>query len=298
MDEKASIHTVNDVIDEITALAFTQSPIAMLILDENATIIKTNIALTHLLGYNEIDLLGKHISILESNRNELSLYDTCCKDTMQEEQNESCEVYLLTNYDVHLLVRKNNKRLISQGKNYTLLTFEDITEQKKVLEHYQHLSTHDPLTGLANRVLLYDNFKKAQQRAIRNHQKMALLVCDINEFKQFNDSHGHDLGDSVLKTVARTLEHMLRASDTVARYGGDEFVLILEEIEHSSAITQIISKIQEAFPIRCINGAESYRINMSIGYAYFPDEGYSFNELIQIADKNMYQEKKNFYSSR
>ena len=106
-----------------------------------------------------------------------------------------------------------------------------LREQKRILEHYQHLSTHDPLTGLANRVLLHENFKKAQHRAIRNDQKMALLVCDINEFKQFNDSHGHELGDSVLKLVAKTLEKLLRANDTVARYGGDEFVLILEDID-------------------------------------------------------------------
>lgn len=298
MEKTASIHTEKDSVNEIAALAFTQNPTATLILDENATIIKTNFALDHLLGYNETDLLGKHISIFESNQNERSLYDICYKDTVQEEYDDSCEMYIRCKNDVHLVVRKNSKSIISHGKQYTLLVFEDITEQKRILEHYQHLSTHDPLTGLANRVLLDENFKKARQRAIRNNQKMALLVCDINEFKQFNDSHGHDLGDSILKVVARTLERMLRANDTVARYGGDEFVLILEEIDNSSEITHIITKIKDAFHIACINGKEEYKINMSIGCSYFPDEGYSFNQLIEIADKNMYQDKKHFYDLR
>ncbi len=209
--KKLFIQTEKALADEIVGLAFTQNPIAMLILDENATILKTNFAFHELTGYDEIDLLGKHISLFELDQNETSLYDTCYKNSWHAENNDSCEMYILCKNDLHLLVRKKIKHIVSNEKQYTILTFEDISEEKRVLEYYQHLSTHDPLTGLANRVLLHDNFKKAQHRAIRNNQKMALLVCDINEFKQFNDSYGHDLGDSVLKIVAKTLEKMLRS---------------------------------------------------------------------------------------
>lgn len=284
------------LVDDIAILAFTQNPIAMLILDENATILKSNVAFNELTGCDEIDIYGKHISLFESDRNETSLYDTCYKNTMQSEHDNSCEIYLSCKNDVHLLVRQMSKHIIDKGKEYTILTFADITEEQRILEHYQHLSTHDSLTGLANRALLQDNFKKAKQRAIRNNKKMALLVCDINEFKQFNDSYGHNLGDNILKIVARTLEEVLRANDTVARYGGDEFVLILEDIAHIDQIAQIITKIKASFPLSRINSEENYKINISIGCAYFPNEGYSFNELIQIADQNMYQDKKDFYS--
>ena len=297
MQETLSIRAEKALVDDISSLAFTQSPIAMLILDENATILKTNLALNELTKYDEIDLVGKHISFFEFIQNVSLLDDISYGNTMQTEQDNICDIYLRCNNNEHILVRKNSKNIMSDSKQYTILAFEDITEQNRILEHYQHLSTHDPLTGLANRVLLHENFKKAQHSAIRNHQKMALLLCDINEFKQFNDSHGHELGDSVLKLVAKTLEKVLRTNDTVARYGGDEFVLILGEIDNINQITQIIAKIKDAFPISCINDEENYKINMSIGYAYFPDEGYSFNELIQIADQNMYQEKKSFYSS-
>lgn len=296
MQKTLLIHEKKSPVDDLAALAFIQNPISTLILDENATIIKTNFAFDKLLGYSENDLLGKHISLFESNRNESSLHDACYKNTMQPEHENSCEIYVLCKNDVHLLVRKNSKNIISHGKQYALLTFEDITEQKYILEHYQHLATHDVLTGLANRVLLHENFKKAQHRAIRSHQKMTLLVCDINEFKQFNDRYGHELGDCVLKAVAKTLEKVLRANDTVARYGGDEFVLILEEIDNSNQINHIITKIKAAFPVTCINDKEEYEINLSIGSACFPDDGYSFNQLIEIADKNMYQDKNDFYN--
>jgi diguanylate cyclase (GGDEF)-like protein len=125
---------------------------------------------------------------------------------------------------------------------------------------------------------------------------MALLICDINEFKQCNDSYGHDFGDTVLKVVAKTLEELLRTNDTVARYGGDEFVLILEDIGHSDQISKIVMTIKAAFPMTIIQDEQACKIDMSIGSACFPDNGNNFNEIIQIADQNMYQEKKYFYS--
>ncbi len=274
--------TEKQLSNDLATLVFTQNPIAMLILDANGTILKTNLALNSLTQYDETDLIGKHISFFEFTQNE-ALLD---------------EVYIRCKHNKHLLIRKNSNNVMSESKKlYTILTFEDITEQKRILEHYQYLSTHDPLTGLANRVLLHENFTRAQHSAIRNHQKMALLVCDINGFKQFNDTHGHDLGDSVLKLVAKTLKKLLRANDTITRYGGDEFVLILENIDNIDQITQVITKVKAAFPISSMNGEENYKITMSIGSACFPDEGYRFNELIEIADHNMYQEKKEFYCS-
>ena len=245
--------------NDIEALAFTENPMAMLILDENATILKANQAFKKLTKYNDIELLGEHISLLESNKN-------------------------------------GHKHILNHGKQYCILTLQDITEQKRILEHYQHLSTHDSLTGLANRTLLHDNFKEAQKRAIKNDQKILLLLCDINGLKQLNDSYGHDFGDETLKVVAKILEKLLCANDTVSRYGGDEFVLILEDITRSNQIRQIVDKIRSAFPVSIMNGEQACQINMSIGSAFFPNEGSNFDQLIKIADQNMYQEKKHFYN--
>lgn len=99
----------------------------MLILDENATILKTNFAVHALTGYDEMDLFGKHISLFESDQNETSLYGTCYNNILLTENNDSCEMYILCKNDLHLLVRKKIKHIVSNEKQYTILTFEDIT---------------------------------------------------------------------------------------------------------------------------------------------------------------------------
>jgi len=135
----------------------------------------------------------------------------------------------------------------------------------------------------------------AELRAVRHRQKMALLICDINGFKEYNDRYGHEFGDKVLKKVSKKLEELLRRNDIVSRYGGDEFVLILEDISHSETISKIVAAIKTAFPITVMNNDKPCLISMSIGSACYPSDGRNFSELIQIADRNMYKEKNNFY---
>lgn len=289
--------------NDLAAFAFMQNPIAMLVLDQNATILNINYAFNQLTGYNEIDCIGKSISFLKSNRNETSLYDMSGRNIMYSEQDKrksvqdkTLEMYLLCKNDVHLLVRKNSKHIISDDKQYTILTFEDITEEKKALEYYQYLATHDSLTGLANRVLLEDKFKKAQDRATKSHRKMAILLWDINGFKHCNDKYGHEFGDTVLTVVANTLEELHRPDDTIARYGGDEFVVILEDIEHSDQVAHVIARIKDSLPVTIMHGDKVCQINMSVGSACFPENGNDFNTLVQVADEEMYKDKKHFYN--
>ncbi len=284
--------------NDLAILIFYQSPIAMLILGEDATILNANLAFFEMTGYEEIELLGKHISYFKSNQNKNSFYVTSYWDSMQASYSKSMEVYVQCKNNTHILLCNKNNTIMDRGTPYVILTFENITEQKRMLKHYQHLAMHDSLTGLANRVLLENTFKMAKNRALKSDQKMALIICDINEFKQYNDRYGHDFGDSVLRTVSKTLKNLLRINDMVARYGGDEFVLIFEDITHRDEIAYIESKIKSAFPLVITQGEQSCQINMSIGSSCFPDEGNTFNDLIQVADKNMYKEKKDFYALR
>lgn len=287
-------------VNDLATFAFAQNPIAMLVLDEHATILQLNYAFNQLTGYNEIDCIGKNISFFESDRNETSLYDTIIhtvQDKRGSSQDKTLEMYLLCKNDVHLLVRKNSKYIISDDKQYIILTFEDMTEEKKVLEYYQYLATHDSLTGLANRFLLEDEFKKAQDKATKSHRKMALLLWDVNEFKHCNDKYGHDFGDTVLTVVANTLEELHRPDDTIARYGGDEFVVILEDIVDSDQLAHVITRIKDSFPVTIMHGEKVCQVHMSVGSACFPDDGNDFNTLIQVADEEMYKDKKNFYDS-
>ena len=281
--------------DELVAFAFMQNPIAMLILDENATIISINCTFEQLTGYNEIDSLGKSISLLNSNKNRVPLREQCLREMPHLNDKSNFEIYIRSKSNKDLLVRKHLKTIIYEDKKYIICTLENIMEEKKMLEHYQHLAMHDPLTGLANRALLEDRFEMAEHRATRHQKKMALLLCDINGFKTYNDRFGHDFGDEVLRRVAKRLESLLRRNDIVCRYGGDEFVLILEDIAYSETIAQIVIAIKAAFPIIVMHGSEACEITMSIGTAAYPEDGRTFHQLIRVADKNMYEEKSRFY---
>ena len=288
---------VKQLTNELAALAFTQNPIAMLIVDENATILNINFALEQLTGYKEIECLGNSISFFDSSNNETSLYDICLQKSVESNDETSLELYIRCKDDTHLLVRKHAKAMMYDGQEYTVCTFEDIMEEKRMLEHYQHLAMHDSLTGLANRILLKDQFKMAEYRATRHQQKMALLLCDINGFKAYNDKYGHDFGDEILQIIAKKMKELLRNNDIVSRYGGDEFVLILEDIEYSDSIAQVVTKIKDTFPISVMHDGKACEISMSVGRACFPVDGSNFNQLIQVADKDMYKEKKRFYSA-
>jgi diguanylate cyclase (GGDEF)-like protein len=155
-----------------------------------------------------------------------------------------------------------------------------------------HLATHDQLTGVANRVLLEDRVRQAVARSRRSGLPGALVFLDLDEFKQINDIHGHERGDRVLVTLAGRLARALRETDTVARFGGDEFILLIEGLADREAIGALIDKIAQvlARPVR-IDGL-LLRVSASIGVALFPVQGQDMATLIREADGAMYDAKR------
>ncbi|QSZ42574.1 diguanylate cyclase [Sulfurimonas aquatica] len=119
--------------------------------------------------------------------------------------------------------------------------------------------------------------------------------CDLNEFKEINDTYGHNIGDKILKMVSRKLQEIVRVTDTVSRYGGDEFMILLEHIENTDEASEIIEKIKSNFPVVCLESKSELHISISIGYASFPDEGTSFEQLSNLADIKMYDSKNDYY---
>jgi len=159
------------------------------------------------------------------------------------------------------------------------------------IEHNKHLALHDPLTGLPNRRLFEDRLSSALDRARRIDAQMALLIVDLNRFKQVNDTLGHHVGDLLLQRVGAIFLGRVRRSDTVARTGGDEFSIILEEpasraeaMHVSQALIELLEK-----PLQLEN--QSVRIGASIGIAVFPEDAADMELLCIAADKQMYEEK-------
>ncbi|MFZ2309272.1 MAG: GGDEF domain-containing protein [Rhodoferax sp.] len=147
----------------------------------------------------------------------------------------------------------------------------------------------DPLTGLANRLLLVDRFQLAMQHAKRSRQQFAVLMVDLNKFKAINDTYGHAAGDTVLITVAQRLVSVVRSSDTVARLGGDEFVLIIESVAEREQVVALGRKLIDmlAEPVQLDSG-DVVSLGGSIGFAWYPSDGDNLKDILEVADQAMY----------
>lgn len=159
-------------------------------------------------------------------------------------------------------------------------------------------ATHDPLTGLANRRLFYDRLQHALRQAKRHGEKVGVLFVDMNRFKEVNDIHGHHVGDAVLTEVAARLVNSVRESDTVARVGGDEFVVLLEDLRDRSDCYAAVKKIEESLSRDTNLYGLGLELSASIGQAIYPDDGLNEDQLIRAADAAMYNIKTRLSEAR
>lgn len=178
------------------------------------------------------------------------------------------------------------------GKQLLQCIIHDISERKATEEHLHHMAHHDPLTGLPNRILFRDRLQQAIHKSERNNTLVALCFFDLDNFKEINDSLGHDAGDLVLNTVAERLTHGIRASDTAARLGGDEFVTILEEIETPTVIQTIAAKILEQINRPISVAGHQVQVTSSLGISIYPTTSRDLDTLISHADTAMYNAKQ------
>jgi diguanylate cyclase (GGDEF)-like protein len=197
---------------------------------------------------------------------------------------------------LHLLpvVRQDEVGNMVAGFNALL---EKLQQQEAVLREHEtalaHMAMHDPLTGLPNRTLLEDRLGQALARAERAEAKVALLFCDLDGFKEINDTHGHEVGDEVLRVVANRLTDGRRRADTVARLGGDEFVILLPDLDDGRTPARLVAELcvdamRRPIEVRGL----TLKLGMSVGIALYPDAGETALQLLACADAAMYMAKR------
>ena len=167
----------------------------------------------------------------------------------------------------------------------------DITDRKRMEDQLRFMSEHDALTGLLNRQGIDTILRNAIRKCTKTHQHFALLFLDMDNFKTINDTHGHHQGDEVLKEFAKRLSKCFRASDVIARMGGDEFIVLLDPISHEEDVTTAVANLRREIQRPLEFGSETIMADVSIGAAVFPEDGITEDDLMKIADSRMYTNK-------
>ncbi len=174
---------------------------------------------------------------------------------------------------------------------YILSSHRDITERRKASERIAYLAHHDVLTGLPNRRLLEERIAHALHKARRHRHHFALALIDLDEFKQVNDSLGHSFGDKLLQQLAHRLQQVVRGEDTIARSGGDEFILLVDTVQERSELDHLLGRLATALRQPCAIAGRSFSLRGSIGVALFPQDGEDADTLLRRADLAMYAAK-------
>jgi len=205
-------------------------------------------------------------------------------------------------HGVEIQIRKRTGELITglfsadvieiNNEKYILSSISDITELSQVKQKLHDMATHDALTGLPNRTLFYDRFDVAHANAQRNAKKLAVMSLDLDKFKSINDRFGHAVGDAVLIETAKRLVHSLRKVDTVARFGGDEFVVLLWEVEQKDDAINVAHKIVEEFQRALPVDEHELVLTTSIGIALYPEDGTDAQTLLTKSDEALYYIKE------
>ena len=255
-------------------------------------VVYVNPAFEQLSGYARAEIDGRNCRVLQRGDR-----DQAGVDAVRIALREGREVRtLLRNYrkdgtlfwnEVYIApVRDESGRL-----THFVGILNDVSERHRYEEQLAHRATHDELTGLPNRVLLEDRLQQALHTSARYGTGTAVVFIDLDDFKIVNDSLGHDTGDVLLKEVAARLRAMVRETDTVSRFGGDEFVAVLSAAHHGERPAEIISRMMAALaePIRL--GDVQHTVTASIGYCCYPGDGEDAQTLLRHADLAMYQAK-------
>jgi len=172
-----------------------------------------------------------------------------------------------------------------------VLMFSDIKTRKAAEDRLKHMANFDTLTGIANRSLFQSRLHRAIARAQRHDKECAILFIDLNKFKPVNDHYGHEIGDGLLVQVAQRLKTLMREIDTVARIGGDEFVVVIEDIDDHDVIKDIAQRIIDSVGEHYVINGIDIAISCSIGISVYPHDGLNDIELTRSADIAMYAAK-------
>jgi len=277
----------------LTASVFTHANEGVVITDPQGRMVDVNQAFERITGYSREEALGRTAQFLRSGRDgpdvvqpllaELQAQGRCQGEVWSRRKNGEAYAGLLT------VSRVDDAA--GRPQNYVAL-FADVTSMRVQQERLEHLAHFDALTGLPNRLLLSDRLRQGMAHSRRHSQALAVLYLDLDGFKAINDSHGHDVGDALLISVAGQMKSALRESDTLARMGGDEFVVVLGQLPRAEDCLPLVERLLKACATPLRVQALLLQVSASIGITLFPQDDSDVDQLLRHADQAMYQAKQ------
>ncbi|MGN7613461.1 EAL domain-containing protein [Magnetococcales bacterium HHB-1] len=277
----------------LAAKVFDNTSEAIVVTDHNNNFVNVNPAFTKQTGYQKHEVLGKNPSIHASGKHSAEFFKAMWQDLNSKGQWQGeiwdrkkwGEVYPK---QLTINVIRNQK---NQIVNYVGI-FSDISKEKAAEEELKRLAFYDTLTKLPNRSLFVERLEQSLASHERSGKQIAVLFIDLDHFKQINDSQGHTIGDQVLAKIATWLKKTLRRTDTVARWGGDEFIICLTQMERPEQVSHVAEKILEGISQPFKYQEHEITLTASIGIALSPEDGMDVDSLIKHADIAMYHAKK------
>lgn len=264
----------------------------MVIVDDEKNVLFANPAMEKITGYTCDELVNEGEGFLRHELDAMACKEICEIAHKSSHFRREVTVHKKQGGEIHILLSLDTIRNDQGEIEYFLGLLTDMTEVKKSREKLEYMAAHDALTDLPNRNMLEERLEQAIARTSRLNKLGALLFLDLDCFKEINDSLGHFIGDELLKNVAQRLQDVCRKQDIVTRFGGDEFVIILEDINLAEDInhkaTELLEALHKPFKIQ----THELSVSASIGVALFPKHGTTVKELIQKADTSMYRAKK------
>ncbi len=277
----------------LAASVFAHTNEGIVITDPQANVLDINESFTRISGYYREEVVGKNPRFLQSGYQDAKFYQSmwqALKDTghwagviwNRHKNNQFYAEKLSIN-------AVENER--GQVQHYVGI-FSDITHQVSQQQHMEHLAYHDALTDLPNRLLLTDRLKQAIIQARRQDSKLAVVYLDLDGFKEVNDTYGHEMGDQLLVSISARLQKILREGDTIARIGGDEFVIVLEDITSRSGCLRLLKRMLVAAATPVNIGDRVLQVSASLGISiYSKVDSVDAEQLLNQADQAMYQAK-------
>jgi diguanylate cyclase (GGDEF)-like protein/PAS domain S-box-containing protein len=273
--------------------AVEQSPTMVLITDQNGSIEYVNEEFTEVTGYSLNEIRGQKPSILKTGESPKEFYKEMW-ETIQDGQDWHGELRNKTKYGKPYWATLSISPILDERGEIThyIGVSEDISNQKAAQAQIEELAFYDPLTRLGNRRLFREQVETELKKAARNNAHLALFYLDLDNFKQVNDTLGHDVGDKLLQSIADRMRATLRHSDMIARLGGDEFIALLPDVSGPNEANVVAKKLLKALSHPETLGSHVVKATVSLGITMAPQDGDTWSVLMKNADLAMYRAKR------